>query len=256
MPLLELAPDYALYYELIAGPVDRPCLVFLHEGLGSVGQWRNFPQRLCAATDCPGLVYDRRGHGRSSPLQQPRTVRFMHDYARDELPRLLSALLPDRKYLLVGHSDGGSIALIHGAARPPGLVAIITAAAHVYVDDLTIAGITAAEQAYAVGRLAGLARYHGDKTEAMFTAWSRIWLDPAFRSWNIENLLPAITVPLLVLQGRDDQYGTAAQVDSIVSHSGGPATPLLLEGCGHSPHIEMPELTLDHMAAFITNLAG
>ena len=256
MPLLQLEPDYSLHYHLIAGPPARPYLVFLHEGLGSVSQWRDFPQRLCNATDCPGLVYDRLGHGRSSPLRHPRTIHFMHEYALCELPRLLAALLPERPYLLVGHSDGGSIALIHGAARPPGLIGIITEAAHVVVDDLTLAGITAAEQAFAAGRLNGLTRYHGNKTESMFTAWSRAWLDPAFRFWSIEYLLPAIQVPLLVLQGRDDQYGTPAQVERIVSGAGGAATPVLLEGCGHSPHLELPELTLDHMAAFVTRIAG
>ena len=256
MPLLELESDYSLHYELIAGPPARPCLIFHHEGLGSVSQWRDFPQRLCAATGCPGLVYDRLGHGRSAPLRSPRTIHFMHEYALCELPRLLNALLPDRPYLLVGHSDGGSIALIHGAARPPGLVAIITAAAHVFVDDLTIAGITAAEQAYAAGRLKGLVRHHGANTETMFTAWCRTWLDPAFRFWSIEYLLPAIQAPLLVLQGEDDQYGIPAQVETIAARAGGPATPLLLPGCGHSPHLEMPELTLEHMASFINQVAG
>jgi len=256
MPLLELQPDYLLHYHPIAGPPDRPCLLFLHEGLGSVSQWRDFPQRLCAATSCPGLVYDRLGHGQSSLLRQPRTIHFMHEYALCELPRLLTALLPGRPYLLVGHSDGGSIALIHGAARPPELLGIITAAAHVFVEDATLAGITSADQAYAAGRLQGLARHHGANTETMFTAWSRAWLHPAFRFWNIEYLLPAITAPLLVLQGRDDQYGTPAQVERIASRAGGPATPLLLPGCGHSPHLEHPELVLEHMATFITRVAG
>ena len=256
MPLLELEPDYRLHYQRIDGPTHRPCLIFLHEGLGSVSQWRDFPERLCAATSCPGLVYDRLGHGQSSPLRQARTIHFMHEYALCELPRLLAALLPGRPYLLVGHSDGGSIALIHGAARPPALLGIITEAAHVFVEEQTLAGITSADQAFAAGRLKGLTRHHGANTESMFTAWSRAWLDPAFRFWTIEYLLPAITAPLLVLQGQDDQYGTPAQVERIASSSGGAATPLLLPGCGHAPHLEQPELVLDHMAAFVTRIAG
>jgi len=256
MPFLELDPRHRLYYQRIDGPTNRPCLVFLHEGLGSIGQWRDFPRRLCARTGCPGLVYDRLGYGRSSPLKRTFTIHFLHEYGLCELPRVIEALLPDRPFLLVGHSDGGSISLIFAAEHPSHLLGVIAEAAHVFVDDVTIDGIRRADEAFAQGRLAGLARYHGDKTEGLFKAWSGIWLSRGFAAWNIEYLLPSVETPLLVLQGRDDQYGSMAQVETIATKSAGQATPHLLEACGHVPHIEVPDLTLDLMTGFINRVAA
>ena len=200
-------------------------------------------------------MYDRLGYGKSSPLVKPRALNYLHEYALVELPRVIEQLLPDRDYILIGHSDGGSIALIHGAERPPRLKGIITEAAHVFVEESTLQGIRRAEEDFAQGRMVGLTRYHGDKTEQIFRAWSETWLSPAFAAWNIEDLLPAIEVPLLVIQGRDDQYGTEAQVEAIVTKSAGSATPLLLEDCGHSPHQDMPPLALDLMSCFVNRVA-
>ena len=255
MPYLDLHPDQHLYYEQLDGDPDRPWLIFLHEGLGSVAQWRDFPIRLCDRTGCPALVYDRLGYGKSSPLTQPRSIHYLHQYALCELPRVLAALLPDQDYLLVGHSDGGSIALIHGAARLPRLRGIATEAAHVLVEEQTLAGIRRADASFAQGRLVGLTRFHGDRTEAVFRSWADTWLDPAFAAWNIEYLLPSVQVPLLVVQGRDDQYGSEAQVETIVAKAGGPATPLLLEDCGHAPHQDLPPLALDLMSCFVNRVA-
>lgn len=239
----------------LAGDAQRPVLVFLHEGLGSVAQWQRFCEQLCQRTGCPGLLYDRLGHGLSPALPKPRTLHYLHYHALDELPRLLATHIAEQPYLLIGHSDGGSIALIAGAERPPLLRGIVTVAAHVCVEPCCVEAIAQVKANYREGGLRrALQRYHGDKTDTLFAAWADTWTSAWFRAWNIEYLLPAIEVPLLVLQGRADQYGTPAQVDSITRHSGGSATPLLLEDCGHAPHREFPELTLDLMSCFINRV--
>jgi len=252
MERLVIGPNQEVQHEVIPGGKDLPVLVFLHEGLGSIGQWRDFPRQLCQRTKCPGLVYDRIGHGGSSPLAHKRTIHYLHAHALMELPRVLEALIPGRPYLLIGHSDGGSIALIAGAERSPLLRGIVTMAAHVRVEACSLAGIEEAKRKFVQEKMRlSLQRYHGEQTDALFHAWAETWTSPWFRSWNIEYLLPAIEAPLLVLQGRQDQYGTRDQVERIVSLSGGAATPLLLEDCGHTPHLEFPELCLDLMACFI-----
>lgn len=255
MSTLILDHQHHIYYEKYDGRTNRPCLIFLHEGLGCTALWRDFPEQLCQRTGCPGLVYDRLGHGKSSPLYRPRTLHYLHQYALFELPRLIEALLPDTPYLLIGHSDGGSISLIHGAERPPRLQGIITEAAHVFVEQVSIEGIRTADEAFAHGRLAGLQRYHGEKTGELYNAWSATWQSPWFAAWNIEYLLPAIAVPVLVLQGRDDQYGTDAQVQAIVDGTAGQGTPIILEDCKHAPHQEMPNLLLDLMSCYINRIA-
>lgn len=251
MGMLALETDYRIHYKRIDGDPERPCLIFLHEGLGCTAMWREFPRMLCERTGCPGLSYDRIGYGKSSALRKVRTVHYMHEAALRELPRVLDRLLPNRPYVLVGHSDGGSIALIHGAERPPLLKGIITEAAHVFVESETIEGIRAADEAFEEGKLGGLTKYHGEKTTESFKAWSLTWLSAWFGYWNIEYLLPSIECPLLVIQGRDDQYGTEAQVASIVSKAGGTTRSMLLDDCGHSPHAERPDRVLEVMSEFI-----
>jgi pimeloyl-ACP methyl ester carboxylesterase len=255
MPFLELDRHHRLHYQTLDGRANRPVLVFLHEGLGSVAQWKTFPEDLCSRSGCPGLLYDRLGYGQSSSCLHRRTIHYLHDAALTELPRILDALIPGQSFMLIGHSDGGSISLIFGAERHPLLKGIITVSAHVFVEQVSLDGIHQAQEAFAQGGLQqALHRYHGEKTETLFRAWADTWTSPWFRSWNIEYLLPSIEVPLLVLQGRDDQYGTPAQVETIVTKSGGPATPLLLEGCAHAPHLEFPALTLDLMACFVNRV--
>lgn len=253
MPLLDL-PDRSLAWEMIPGDPGRPVLVFLHEGLGSIAQWKDFPACLCAQTACAGLVYDRRGHGGSSPEPLPRGADYLHAAARDELPPVLAALLGGRAYVIVGHSDGGSIGLLHAATRPAGLRGLITEAAHVFVEEVTLAGIRAAVAAHAAGKLGGLARHHGDKAGALFAAWSATWLSDAFRDWNLESALPGIACPLLVMQGEDDQYGTARQVEAIVGAVAG-AEAAMIPACGHAPHHEQRAAVTARMAAFIERLA-
>jgi pimeloyl-ACP methyl ester carboxylesterase len=253
MPFLQLALDYTIRYELIDGDAAQPYLVFLHEGLGCVEMWKRFPHDLCEATGCPGLLYDRRGYGQSSPFAAPRTIHYLHNYALNELPQVLAALIPGRDYVVIGHSDGGTIALIHAAERPARLLGAITAAAHVSVEDVALAGVAAAQESYRAGKLTGLAKFHGAKTDAVFRAWADTWRSDWFRSWNIEYLLPAIACPALIMQGVHDQYGTYAQVEAIVSHVKN-AQEAMIEDCGHVPHLEQPALVRDRMAHFIRSL--
>ncbi|XHO06610.1 2-succinyl-6-hydroxy-2,4-cyclohexadiene-1-carboxylate synthase [Ralstonia syzygii] len=248
-------PDHStLRAQRIAGRPGAARPHFPARGPGLHRDVGGFPQRLCAVTGCPGLVYDRVGYGQSSPMTQPRGLDYLHIAARIELPHVLRALMPDTPYALIGHSDGGSIALIHAADQPAQLRAAVTEAAHVFVEDASLAGIREAEAAFDAGKLAGLARYHGDKTRQTFKAWSETWQRPDFSDWNIEALLPRIACPLLVMQGEDDQYGTPAQVEAIVRQAGGPATPVLLPGCGHTPHKTHADAVLAHMRTFIDAL--
>ena len=181
--------DLRLEYRWIP-PVaaGRPALVFLHEGLGCVAMWKGFPDRIAAATGCGALVYSRAGYGRSSPVAVPRPLRYMHDEGLDVLPRLLRALTLDR-VVLIGHSDGGSIALVHGGSgRAPETAGIVTLAAHVFNEDLCVASIRAAKDAYVAGELCRrLERFHGDNVDCAFWGWNGAWLDPGFREWNLKN---------------------------------------------------------------------
>ncbi|GAB3830472.1 alpha/beta fold hydrolase [Hymenobacter jeollabukensis] len=250
-----LLDGYALRVQRLLPPdvaaTPRPTLVFLHDSLGCIRLWRDFPARLAAATGCPALVYDRRGYGQSAPFDGPARH---NDYLADEalvLRQLLDACGIARA-ILFGHSDGGSIALLAAARYPARVAAVLTEGAHVFVEDLTLAGIRAAQQQYYGTNLPErLARYHGSKTDAVFHAWADTWLRPAFRSWNIEAELPRIQCPVLVLQGEADEYGTVAQVEAIARQVSGPAEAVLLPGAAHSPHKEAPNETLRLATDFV-----
>jgi len=244
-----------IYHEMIGGDPARPLLVFLHEGLGCIAMWGDFPQRLCAATGCEGLVYDRLGYGRSGPLRAARSIHYLHESALVELPSMLAALAPGRQHIVVGHSDGGSIALIYAAGNPPGLRGVVTAAAHVFVEAITLEGIRVALDAHGAGKLRGLSRYHGDRAPQVFSSWADTWLAAPFAHWNIEYLLPAIACPVLALQGDCDQYGSGRQLDAIAKKAPD-ARQFVIADCGHSPHLEQPGATLDAMAGFINPLAA
>ena len=230
-------------------PEEAPTLVLLHEGLGCVAMWRDFPARLATATGCGVLVYSRLGYGRSDPCPLPRPLTYMHDEALQVLPAVL-AVTRVRQALLVGHSDGGSIALVHaGGAATTVLRGVVTFAAHVFCEALSVRSIDAARHAYEEGDLRKrLARYHGANVDCAFWGWNRAWLDPAFMEWNLEGYLPGIRVPVLAIQGLDDEYGTAAQVEAIVAGCG--AEPLFLEDCGHSPQRDREAATLEAVAGF------
>jgi len=237
------------------GPVSRPgvpALVFLHEGLGSIAQWRGFPQAVCAAAGLPGFVYERRGHGHSDMISGPRTIYYLHEEALEILPAVLDRAGLTR-VILIGHSDGGSMSLLFAAAYPERVLAVVTEAAHVFVEDVTLAGIREAVTLYETANLKQqLQKYHGENTEVMFHAWADTWLAPAFRDWNIEYCLCRIISPLLVIQGSDDVYGTPAQVDAIVSGASGPAYPLIIPGCGHIPHLEAREQVTAAIIPFVS----
>jgi len=229
-----------------------PTLVFLHEGLGSIRQWRDFPEKVSRATGCRALVYDRYGYGNSEVLREARVgVEFMHDGALNELPELLENLRIDNP-VLVGHSDGASIALIHAGTYPVRAVAVM--APHVFIEDVCVESIEKATAAFDTSGLSKrLGKYHRDARKT-FHLWADAWLDPEFRKWNIEEYLPRIKCPVLAIQGEDDEYGTMAQLDAIAARAGGPCELLKLPQCGHSPHRDQPEKVLQAVAAFIERL--
>ena len=234
---------------------ELPLVVFLHEGLGSVAMWKDFPQRLCAAAGCRGLIYSRPGYGRSTPRAASEAwgPDFMHRQAHEVLPALLHRLGIDTLAAppwLFGHSDGGSIALLHAARFAARVAGAIVVAPHIVVEAVSVQNIEKARDAYRDGGLRErLARYHDDADSA-FWGWNRIWLDPQFRSWAIEAEIAAIACPLLAVQGVDDEYGTLEQIRGIARHV--PQTQLLeLADCGHSPHRDQPERLIAASAAFI-----
>ena len=223
---------------------DRPLMVFLHEGLGSVSMWRDAPDRICAAAGLRGLVYSRPGYGRSTPRPADERWRpdFMHRQAQEVLPALLQAVGVDTEAQppwLFGHSDGGSIALLHTARFPARVAGLVVLAPHIMVEDVSIASIERARQAYATTDLRQrLARHHDDPDSA-FRGWNDIWLDPAFRTWSIVDEIAPIVCPMLAVQGLDDEYGTLEQIRGIARRL--PQTELLeIPACGHSPHRDQP----------------
>ncbi|HET6549427.1 MAG TPA: alpha/beta hydrolase [Solirubrobacter sp.] len=228
----------------------EPALVFLHEGLGAVALWRDFPERLAAATGRRALVYSRAGHGGSDVPDEPRTPRFMHDEALDVLPPLLAEHGIEEP-ILVGHSDGGSIALIHAGSHP--VTGLVLLAPHVFVEDLSVASIAEARDTFESTDLRErMGRYHRD-AEATFRLWNDIWLAPEFRGWNIEDVLGGVTAPALLIQGAHDQYGTLAQIEAIERGVRGPVERAVLD-CRHAPHLEAPEETLSAAARFVRGL--
>lgn len=233
-----------------------PVMVFLHEGLGSVAMWKDFPQRLCDALGWRGLVYSRPGYGRSTPRppEERWAPDFMHRQAHGLLPALLRALglgeAGGPPLWLFGHSDGGSIALLYAARESARLAGAVVLAPHILVEPVSLSSIERAREAYETGTLRqGLARYHDDPDSA-FWGWNRIWLDPGFRDWNIEAELDGLRCPLLAVQGLDDEYGSLEQIRGIARRA--PQTRLLeLPECGHSPHRDQPEALIAAVRDFV-----
>ncbi|MDB5730285.1 MAG: alpha/beta hydrolase fold-containing protein [Variovorax sp.] len=233
---------------------DAPLVVFLHEGLGSVAMWKDFPARLCDAGGFRGLVFSRPGYGRSTPRAADEVwdVDFMHRQADEVLPALFEALGIGEAPWLFGHSDGGSIALLYAARFPDRVAGLVLLAPHIFVEDVTVANIKEARKAYVGTDLPQkLARYHDDADSA-FWGWNRIWLHPPFRHWTIEAELDRIRCPVLAVQGIDDEYGSLAQIRGIAARV--PGTGLLeLPDCGHSPHRDRPEPVIVATASFINS---
>ncbi|MBO6520485.1 MAG: alpha/beta hydrolase [Rhodospirillales bacterium] len=227
-------------------------LVFLHEGLGCIAMWRDFPANLAAACDMPGLVYSRAGYGGSDGIDLPRPITYQEDEARDALTGVLDTLGIE-KAILIGHSDGGTIALIHAGLDDTGRVlGAATMAAHVFNEEICLEGIREARQVWQTTDLRDkLMRYHGDNVDTAFFGWNDTWQRDDYWHWNVEKYLPSITCPLLVMQGKDDHYGSEDQVDAIVKGAGGPAEKLMIADCGHNPHFDQPDVTIRAICRFV-----
>lgn len=244
------------------GPASRktPALVFLHEGLGSAKIWLGFAAEVAAAAGWSALVFSRAGYGESDPVDLPFPVHFMHDEAA-LLPEVLDAMGIEEA-VLVGHSDGASIALIFaakttaGPTAAPRIRALVLEAPHSFVEPVTVASIAALPERFRDGDLREkLERFHGAQTERIFQGWTDVWLRPEFLAWSIEDLLPAVSCPVLVIQGEDDEYGTLRQVETVAAKVGGPVETVLLPECGHSPHRDQREATVAAIARFVQGLA-
>ncbi|TCK06983.1 alpha/beta fold hydrolase [Marinobacterium mangrovicola] len=227
--------------------------VLLHEGLGCVALWKNFPQALADATGMDVVAYSRAGYGDSSPVKVPRPLSYMHEEAEVWLPKILASL-DYKKLMLVGHSDGGSIALIHaGSCADPRISGVITLAAHVFNEPVCVASIEQAKEVYEQGGLRdSLARYHGDNVDVAFWGWNQAWLHPDFMAWNIEEYLPGIRVPLMAVQGENDEYGTTDQINAICRQAGGACEPVLLPNCRHAIHRDAPAELIGAISGFIS----
>jgi pimeloyl-ACP methyl ester carboxylesterase len=230
-------------------------LVFLHEGLGSIAHWKDFPQQLCNATGCRGFAYDRTGYGKSELLKAPRPKNYLEIEALEILPKVLKANdISDP--ILIGHSDGGTIAILFSAEYPEMVSGIITEAAHVFVEEITLNGIKESLRVFKEDDelKEKLVKFQGRHADQIISDWRRIWLSAEFRDWNIEKYLPHITCPALVIQGEDDDYGSNAQVDAIVNQVSGSAQKLIIPDCGHRPHHQAREIVLKEMKRFIKNI--
>jgi len=229
-------------------------LIFLHEGLGSAGLWRDFPAILAERTGCGAIVYSRYGNGFSEPLSETRETRYMHDEALVVLPALLKAL-DINDAVLVGHSDGASIAIIFASEHPDAVRGAILEAPHVFVEDLSVRSIAAIRAEYESGDLRARMRRHHTDADRTFYGWNDIWLAPAFRDWNIETYAAHLRAPILAIQGNDDEYGTFAQIESLTRLSTRSTDRLLLSHCGHSPHRDRAALTLSVSTAWIAGIS-
>jgi len=236
------------------GPDDAPTLALLHEGLGSLSMWKEFPQKLAERSGYGVLVYSRPGYGNSDPVELPRPLTYMHEEARDALPSVLDQA-GVRKAMLIGHSDGASIATIYAGSRQDFRVrGLVLIAPHFFVEDISVRSIAAAKAAYQTGDLrARLAKYHRD-VDVAFWGWNRAWLDPNFRHWRIDEYLAYIRVPILIVQGQDDEYGTPAQIAVAQQEAYCPVEVRMLPDAGHSPQVDRPEATLAAIGEFVTRV--
>ena len=248
------AADCLLRVKHIRAERKSPVLVFLHEGLGCIELWRDFPQQLCEMLKLPGLIYERKGYGGSDKFTGRWAKDYLETEARVYLPEILKAC-GIRDAILIGHSDGGSVALIGAALYEEFIRAVITEAAHIFVEDITLDGIRRTVKAFETTNLQEkLARYHVDNTETAFWRWADTWLAPDFRDWNIEAYLPKITCPLLLIQGKDDEYATIAQIEGIAAKVSGPVETKLIPGSAHVPHFQARESVLKEMLRFISGV--
>lgn len=233
--------------------LSRPVLVFLHEALGCIEMWRAFPEEIAVMTGCDALIYDRLGHGKSDPLPSSSiNTKYLYPESWEALPAVLSYCGVE-KSILLGHSDGGTIALLFASKYPEAVEGVITEAAHVFVEDLTVQGIREVVQVYDTSSLKEkLSKYHGSNVEPIFWRWADIWLSREFADWNIEDHLNTIKCPVLVIQGEDDEYGTVNQLRSIAGKVGGYSKELLIPNCGHIPHYQACDIVSKELARFVS----
>ena len=229
-----------------------PTIVMLHEGLGSIAMWRDFPQQVADATGCEVVVYSRYGYGNSDPIETDHGVDYMHKEALESLPDLLDQLHLE-KPILFGHSDGASIALIHAGGAHRDLTGVIVMAPHVMVEDLSVTSIAAAKEAYLNANLREKLDKHHTNVDSTFWGWNDIWLHPEFLHWNIEEYLPSIVCPILAIQGVDDEYGTMEQIH-VIGRTVKDAELLKLSQCRHSPHRDQPQAVLGAVAGFVERI--
>ncbi|RBL91730.1 alpha/beta fold hydrolase [Chitinophaga flava] len=233
---------------------DRPTIVFLHDSLGCIDLWRDFPEKLGKETHCNILVYDRQGYGQSGPFTDLSRGNNYLEKEADVLHELIQQT-GIRQAILFGHSDGASIALIAAAKYPAAIIGLITEGAHIFVEDITLKGIRDAVVAYRTTNLKEkLTRYHGVKMDAVFAAWADTWLSETFKSWNIEKFLPQIICPILVIQGEHDEFGSMKQVTGIINQVSGKSTQLIMSSVGHTPHKEAGDEVLYHVVVFVKSV--
>ena len=252
MPFADLG-DCCLEYRIILGDPALPPLVFLHEGLGSAGLWRDFPDHVARRTGACALIYSRTGYGRSSGLAAKRTARYLHDEALDILPRLL-AKLGIAEPILIGHSDGASISLIYAAHHPGDVAAIVLMAPHVFVESISLSGIAAASELYETGGLRERLSKHHDHVDDAFHGWADTWLSPTFGSWSLGAEVEMLRAPTLLIQGEDDNFGTLAQLDAFEATRNARVTRLVLRDCGHAPHRDQEAKVMEAVAGFVAGV--
>ncbi len=250
------AGGHRLAYSWINPAADRrePVLVFLHEGLGCMKQWKDFPLILCKAAGLRGLMYDRYGYGKSEALKETRDAGFLKREACEILPELLQKLGINGKIILFGHSDGGTIALLFASCFSGKTLCLVAEAPHVFLEEVSLDGIQSAVKAYKESDLKQrLTKYHGDKTQIMFESWTGLWLDEKNKDWNMFEELKRIKSPLLVIQGDKDNYGSFRQVETILKLTGGQSNGFYLKNCGHFPHYEHKNTVLNESVRFFLN---
>lgn len=240
-----------LMVRMIGDITEQPVVIFLHEALGSIGQWKDFPEAFSNATGLSCLVYDRAGYGRSTGSIYPRENDFLNNKSPKELKALIDVLLPDQQVILFGHSDGASIALAFASLFPDSTLGVISEAAHIFVEPETLEGVRAAKPIYDRGMRKPLMKYQGDRVDDIFFGWWDTWQTPEFVQWNMEYMLPDIKAPVFAIQGSEDEYGTDKQVQHIVDQVSGFSEAWIIPGCRHMPHKERREEVIDRCNTFI-----
>ncbi len=248
---------HQINYEFINKQIideNKPIVIFLHEGLGSIRQWKDFPQNLCDLLNLKGLIYDRYGYGLSDSLKEKRSMSFLHDEGLIYLPTLIENLNIKNKIILVGHSDGGTIALIYASMFSEKLYCVISEAAHVLLEEISLSGIKKIKEDYIKSESLRkmFLKYHSDKADNMFLGWVNTWLSPEFKNWNVEKMLSGIKVPVLAIQGENDEYGSYEQIASIQKNTSADVEVFYIPDCGHSPHLQTQELVIQRINTFVS----